>query len=81
MSVGHAALREAAIPKEFPVDARLVALSESAEEHVAILVGCEGLRQELPNSEKRVRICIDAEGMDETQRYIKKRSADRLAGV
>lgn len=69
-NIGHAALREAAIATDSPIDARLAALSESAEEQVGILVEREGFRQALPISEKRVRACIDAEGMDETLRYV-----------
>ena len=74
-NIGHAALREAALPVDSAVDVRLVALAENGDEQVGVLIGREAFRRVIPISETRVRMCIDAEGMCETQRYV-----DELAG-
>lgn len=69
-NIGHAALREAAIAVDSPVDVRLVPLAQSGDGQVGVLVESAGFRQVLPISEARVRACIDADGLEETQRYV-----------
>lgn len=70
-NIGHAAMRAVFIAVDSGMDCRLVSVTDDSAAEAGVLVtSTAGYRRMIPISEARVRACLSAEGIEETQRFV-----------